>query len=189
MAEIPQLLENAWKTFCEFNKKRYRYDKQPVCWKEKDVMGHLMRFLYEEFKNNKVNNLDIHLECSLTSNNFDNESCESFRNSLRKLQKQFGKHKGVEVDMAISNGAALPFELCLEAKHFHYPDWREPAEELIIKDIERLKAYKNLKIAKSIAFAVLDDYFVYEEQDKSDLIEDILNKYKNEMQILYYHYP
>lgn len=188
MAEISQLLENAWKTFCEFNEKRYRYDKQPVCWKEMDVMGHLMRFLYEEFKDNKVNNLDIHLDCSLTSKNFDNESYQSFCDSLRLLQIQFGKRKGLEVDMAISNGAALPFELCLEAKHFHYPPWKS-AEELIIEDIGRLQAYKKLKITKSIAFAVLDDYLLYEEQDQSDLIEDILNKYKNKMQILYYHYP
>lgn len=190
MAEIPQLLENAWKTFCEFNDKRYRYNKEPVCWKEIDVMGHLMRFLYEEFTNNKVNNIAIHLNCSLKPDNYENQvyDTEEFCDSLRLLQKQF-RGRRIEADMAIANGPSLPFELCLEAKHFHYSDWRESAVELIIKDIERLQAYTKFKIAKSTALVVLDGYHIHNDIDKSDAIEDILNQYKNEMLILYHHDP
>ncbi|VVB95457.1 Uncharacterised protein [uncultured archaeon] len=127
MAEIPQLLDNAWKNFVKFYDKRFSYyqDYDPqahncVCWKEIDVMGHLMRFLYEEFKIIKINNIEIHLNCPLKPNNYLMEGNEDFCSSLESLQSLFAGRR-IEVDIAFAKEDSVPFELCLEAKHFHYP--------------------------------------------------------------------
>ena len=65
----------------------------------------------------------------------------------------------------------------------------DTVEGVINEDIKRLQAYKKFKIAKSTAFVVLDDYYYYAEPDKSEIIKDILNQYKDEMLILYHHSP
>lgn len=191
MAEIQQLLDSAWNNFVEFYDERCRSlggGGQLVCWKEIDVMGHLMRFLFEEFKNKKVNNIEIHLNCSLKQPNYSNKS---FINSMQLLQKHFKGHR-IEPDMVLAKDDEEgygPFELCLEAKHFHYfPHWKS-AEELILEDIEKLQAYKKFNISKSIAFVVLDDCLKYEHPDTSKEIEDILNQYENEIPILYHIAP
>ncbi len=192
MAEIPQLLENAWENFVEFYDSRCLSlggGGQLVCWNEIDVMGHLMRFLFEEFTNKQVNNIEIHLNCSLKPKNYETNKNKDFISSLKLLQTVFGRR--IEVDMVLvkdDEDYYGPFELCLEAKHFHYFPWRKP-EELIIEDIERLQAYKNFKIAKSTALIVLDDCLYHKYPDTSDKIEEILNQYENEISILYHIAP
>lgn len=191
MAEILQLLVNAWNNFVKFYDKRYlnysggESGQNWVCWKEIDVMGHLMRFLFEEFSNKQVNNVEIHLNCPLKPQNYNDEG---FCSSLKSLQTQFVGRR-IEVDMAIANEDKVPFELCLEAKHFHYLPWRKSAEELIREDIKRLQAYKKFKIAKSTALVFLDDQLYYYYPDISEKIQYILNQYKNEIPIFYHHPP
>ena len=196
--ETSVLLENAWENFTEFFDKRYlNYSNGNsssnwwVCWKEMDVMGHLMRFLFEEFELKKIEDMEIHLNCTLKPKNYKYNldfyhNCKKLMFDMKRIRKGESHTidgRSIEVDMVIAKNDREPFELCLEAKHFHY---NNNLDKIIETDIKRLLAYKKFNIAKSTAFVVLDDYFKpnYVEEKIKDILQG-----NDEIQILYHHAP
>jgi len=206
--EIEKMLVEAWKKFFGYYKEKapkYREswplelneklnekdakDSHWICWDEYDLMFHIGRFFYDilrKKKEEKFSNIEIHFEKMVNSNNFKDYKFED-RDWLEKLK---GKLDGKEpkVDMIIAyEDKNSPFLLCAEVKCLHYGT---TPIELIRADTRKLKAIRELGIAKRAVFMLFDDYYWYKRGRKTvKKIEDELDKIKkeeNDIKVLYY---
>ena len=94
--------------------------------------------------------------------------------------------KGPKVDMIVTNELSNDsFLLCAEVKYFHGPTWYETPVQHISRDIEKLKALKECKIAQKVLFILLDDYYYCTDNKTSLEIMNEIKKNDRDITILY----
>ena len=143
-------------------------------------MFHIGRLFYDilsKKKEAKYSDIEIHFEKIINENNFEGYS---FEKSLGELKIKLKMKRGPKVDMIFAKEDALAdsFFLCAEVKCFHGPAyWAKNPIEMINDDIEKLKAIKDIGIAKEVVFIIFDDYY-YLDKDKKTKSDDIKHKLK-----------
>lgn len=191
--EIQQMLVEAWETFIDdYNKKapQYRKSWEPklnekdakeshwICWNEYDLTFHIGRLFYDilnKKKEKRFLNIEIHFEKNVNLANFKGFE---FEDRLDELKNNLKMKRGPKVDMIIAyENKGDSFLLCAEVKHFHGPEWypKKPIEEIRV-DINKLKAIRDYKIAKSVIFMLFDDYYWCtngEEETANDIKQEL----------------
>jgi hypothetical protein len=116
-------------------------------------MFHIGRLFYDilsKKKEAKYSDIEIHFEKIINENNFEGYS---FEKRLGELKIKLKMKRGPKVDMIFAKEDALAdsFLLCAEVKCFHGPAYffKNPIE-MINDDIEKLKAIKDIGIAKEV---------------------------------------
>ena len=190
--EIQQMLKEAWeKLRHDYDERVTKYKKslKPedgskeeqhwVYWNEYDLMFHIGRLFYDlsKKKEPKYSDIEIHFEKKINKNNFKGYP---FEGRLIELNNKLDMKNGPKVDMIFAKEDALAdsFLLCAEVKCFHGPAyWAKNPIEMINDDIEKLKAIKEIGIAKEVVFMIFDDYY-YLDKDKKTKNGDIKHKLK-----------
>jgi len=200
VAQIEQMLVEAWEKFCDYYDTRApRFQdswRLPscldeadalkshwICWDEKDLTFHIGRFFYDILKGKKeslFSNIEIHFEKKVDHINFPNDYV--FANRLDELRSRLGKWPKVDMIVAYDN-RPYRFLLCAEVKCFrgppNYHDNETPIDK-INADIKKLKAYKDLGIAKRVVFILFDDYYWCNDEETAKRIKERLDEIRNE---------
>ncbi len=196
--EIEQMLEKAWKKFCDYyDRKAPEYlkkwpvelderqakDSHWICWDENDLTFHIGRFFYDILKEKKeslFSDIEIHFDKKVDRKNFKGYT---FKDKLDELKKRLIREgvlkKGApKVDMIVAKeDSDASLLLCAEAKCFRYPtDW----EKAINADIKKLKAIRELGIAKKVVFILFDDYYWCNDEETANAIQRRLEEIRRD---------
>lgn len=197
MTQILQIVEKAWEDFLKYynervekyvkeiklsNNEEFLYEKARneyfVCWNEYDLLMHLGRFIYKNLEEKSIDGIEIHLEKKIDEVNFGkqkNKYYYSFAEKLEKLKDRIGNYPKVDLIIAKEADFTVPFLLCGEAKFIHTG---RNVIKGIEEDINKLKAIKELDIAKEVALFIFDDYYYYKKGSKIKEIEEKIKEIK-----------
>ena len=197
VAQIEQMLVEAWEKFCDYyDTKATRYqeswrpelnekdakDSHWICWNEKDLTFHIGRFFYDILKEKKeslFSNIEMHFEKAVDRINFP-DTDYVFAKRLDELRTKLGMNEGPEVDMIVAyDNRPYRFLLCTEAKCFHCAPRGGPIP-VINRDIERLIAIRDCRIAQRVVFVLFDDYYWCNDEETAKRIQQRLNEIRNE---------
>ena len=194
--QIEQMLVEAWEKFCDYyDTKAPRYqdswrpkldeksarDSHWICWDEYDLTFHIGRFFIDILKEKKeslFSNIEIHFEKMVNSNHFPGYV---FENKLDELKTKLGMKEGPKVDLIVAyENRPYRFLLCAEVKCFRSTRFMSDPIDVINKDIEKLKALRDLKIAKKVVFVLFDDYYWCNDEKAANSIQERLDVIRNE---------
>ena len=188
--QIEQMLKDTWGKFCDYYdtkapqyRKSWPLDPKEsvkdliwICWNEYDLMFHVGRFfndLLSEKKEERFSNIEIHFEKNINFTNFKGYKLE---NQLENLNKQLNKWPKVDM-IIVQEDSNASFLLCAEAKYFHSKvRWTTTPIALINADIAKLKAIRDLGIAKRVVFILFDDYYYCHDKETANAIRQRLNE-------------
>ena len=196
--KIEKIVKDAWKMFCkDYDSRVSKYSKSLesekeamaehwICWNEYDLMLQFGRFFYKEL--NEIGpDIELHLEKNLSKSNFEKYS---FASKLLKLKGNLKRAPKVDLIITSEKDQGL-FSMCGEVKYLHYSvegmnRGQKTVEQAIEKDLKTLLKIKELGIAESVVFIVLDDYYCLDENksEKCKNIESLLQKYNKKTIIL-----
>jgi len=201
--EIEGILIEAWNTFLDYYEKKtpeypkkwgFKKEKAKranwICWNEYDLMLQIGRFFYDilkEKKENQFSNIEMHIEKKVDLTNFKDREFEDKLEQLkiRLINKKVLK-RNPKIDMIVAyQDKKGPFLLCAEVKYFRYAHnhyAKDPITE-VNKDIEKLKAIRDLEIAKKVVFLLFDDYYWCNDVNTANAIQKKLEKIRNEESI------
>ena len=202
VTQVKQMLVEAWEKFRDYYDTmvpRYEDSWRPVlnragaleslciCWDENDLTFHIGRFFYDILKEKKeslFSNIEIHFEKPLVPRQFrdyvfETENClDTLRTRLIENGVLNAGHPNVDLIIAYEN-RPYRFLLCAEVKCFR--GFVLDPIQMINADIEKLKALRELGIAKKVVFMLFDDYYWYKRGRKTaKKIEDELDRIKKE---------
>jgi hypothetical protein len=148
-------------------------------------IGRLFCDILNKKKENKYSNVEIHFEKNVNRNNFEGYEFEDRLDELKTKLKM--KKRGPKIDLIITHESSKePFLLCAEMKCFHSPSeryYKTPIEK-IHEDIEKLKAIRDCKIAKSVVFMLFDDYYWYTNDETTNNIKHELERIEKDENII-----
>ena len=199
--KIQEMLVEVWNEFNEYynnlareyarlwgiSNKKDAEESHWICWNEYDLMFHIGRLFYrilDSKKEKQYSRIQIHFEKNVNISNFRGYS---FENKLKNLKDKLDMKRGPKIDMIIAReNKNDSFLLCAELKYFHGRPYESPTEQ-ISRDIEKLKALKELGIADKVVFMLLDDYYFLKKNKKiSNDIENKLDEVnKDEIKVLF----
>ena len=193
VTQIEQMLVEAWEKLCDYydtKAPRYQDSWRPslnragameshwICWDEHDLVFHIGRFFYDILKEKKeslFSDIEIHFDKKVDRKNFKDYT---FEDNLDELRTRLRMKEGPEVDMIVAyDNRPYPLLLCAEVKCFRY---ETTPIKVIDVDIEKLRAYRDCKIAQRVVFILFDDYYWCNDEKTAKDIEKKLDEIRNE---------
>lgn len=121
----------------------------------------MTRFYYKRLEESGLNDIEVHINERLSPSNFEDYS---FYDDLVKIKNKLGVLKP---DLIITfENSSESFILCAEAKCLRYSVEQASRKtrtvmEALKEDIKKLRMLKNYNICSSVAYLLLDDYYVH----------------------------
>lgn len=201
MKEVAEIIKSSWNDFKDWYDERCdTYVKSEidngwnaedavkdrwVCWREKDLVLHLSRFIYQ-----RSPDLDVHMEFEMKHQNFDGKFSKSVERAQEKFARRSGKKKVIP-DMIICWHDEQPFSAAVESKMFRGQEgialrYGRSWEEDVRKDIETLRVLLEEHICADAFLMVLDDYYWFNDAEKSKQLEKTIRELPKGIDALYH---